>query len=385
MSGTTQRAPQVYIACGGTGGHFFPGVAVARELQREGAVVTLLISGKRIDQQTANSQRDFPTRELPAVSWQPRAPWRFVRGLLHSLRALREIYRQHPPDAVLSMGGFTSAAPVLLGRALGAPVFIHESNTIPGRANRLLAPLADKVFVGFDCARHRFLHTTVETTGTPVRGAFSNLDKAASCIRLGLDPHRPVLLIMGGSQGARAINHLALAAVPQWLRAHPSLQFLHLCGDGEDERVRGVYHSHHATAQVHAFYADMPAALGAADVAVGRAGASSLAEIAAARLPALLVPLPTSADDHQRHNAREFAAQGAALVLEQTANPSEVSAAVQRLLASPVPFRLALGAMDAPQAASRVAAQILSSIQQPSTADRQHAWKGRIPNCSMAA
>ncbi len=373
---TSHAAPRVHIVCGGTGGHFFPGVAVARELQRAGVIVTLLISEKRVDQQAAQSQGDLEICELPAVSWQTRAPWRFLNGLIRSLRKVRTLQLHQRPDAVLAMGGFTSVAPVLMARAAGVPVFLHESNAIPGRANRWLAPLAHQVFVGFESARHRFLHTHVEVTGTPVRDAFFTATCEASRVGLGLDAGRPVLLIMGGSQGARAINHRALAVLPALLKAWPSLQFLHLCGggDGEEARVRAAYEAQGATARVHEFHADMPLVLAAADVAVGRAGASSLAELAAARLPSVLIALPTAADDHQRYNAREFERRGAARMVEQSAGPEELAQALCQLLANRAPVRAALAGMAAPRAAAQVAAHILSCVRPQRSANAPQTW-----------
>jgi len=177
---------------------------------------------------------------------------------------------------------------------------------------------------------------------------------------LGLDVRRPVLLVMGGSQGARGINNLLLAALADLKRTLPDLQLLHLAGAGETERVRRVYERARMDATIHEFLADMPAALGAADIAVSRAGASSLAELAAARLPALLLPYPLAADNHQRYNACSFEAAGGAMVMEQTESPERLVWAIERMFEKSQDMRMSLARLDTPGAAGRVAARVLA-------------------------
>jgi len=355
-------SPRVVIACGGTGGHFFPGAAVGRELMTAGARVTLLVSSKSVDRQAARTQEGMDIREISAAALQRRAPWRFLSGLCRSLTEIHGIYRSDPPSAVLVMGGFTSAAPALLGWLWDVPVFLHESNAIPGRANRLLAPLACGVFAGFGAARGRFLHQSVEVTGTPVRSAFFRLDTADCRARLGLKADRPVVLVMGGSQGARSINELVCGMLPKLLVARPDLQFLHLTGDTDLNSVRSAYRVARGRAVVRAFLNDMPAALGAADVAVGRSGASSLAELAAAGVPAVLVPMPGSADDHQRHNARYYSEAYGAKVVEQSAGPAALRAAILDQLNNPKTGSLPASRDEG--AATRVAVRILEAVCQ---------------------
>jgi len=356
----SHATPRIAIACGGTGGHFFPGVAVGDALQERGAEVMLLISPKKIDRQAARSLEGFSIRELPAVAFSVRSPLGFVRGFWRSLRAVANVFNEDPPAAVLAMGGFTSAAPIVQGWRMGAATFLHESNAIPGRANRLLAPWVDGIFTGLEAARNRFLNTSAIVTGTPVRPGFVGLDRSDCRDRLGLDARRPTLLVMGGSQGARGVNDLLLAALPGLIRARPSWQVLHLTGEGEAERVRRAHERAGRDARVLAFLDDMPAALGAADVAVSRAGASSLAELAAARLPSVLVPYPLAADDHQRHNARGFEAAGGAVMVEQGAPPSQLARAIDCLMKNRNEMRVALARQDAPGAADRVAVQVLA-------------------------
>jgi UDP-N-acetylglucosamine--N-acetylmuramyl-(pentapeptide) pyrophosphoryl-undecaprenol N-acetylglucosamine transferase len=168
----TSVPPRVAIACGGTGGHIFPGLAVAEQLVRRGAAITLLISPKDVDQQAVKSVFGMDVVVLPAVGWSRGGGLGFLRGFAQSFRAVRRLFRDQPPQAVLAMGGFTAAPPVFAARLDGIPAFLHESNTIPGRANRWLARFVDQAFVGFPSTVSRLHVREATVTGTPVRSEF---------------------------------------------------------------------------------------------------------------------------------------------------------------------------------------------------------------------
>ena len=172
MTKPETKTPFVAIACGGTGGHLFPGLAVAEQLKQHGCNVALLISPKEIDQQAVKSANGMEVFTLPAVGLQNGNYFSFAGSFVKSLFAARKIFRQRRPDAVLAMGGFTSAPPIWVGKDLGAKTFLHESNTIPGRANRILSRFVDGAFVGFPEAAARLKTRKVTTTGTPVRPQF---------------------------------------------------------------------------------------------------------------------------------------------------------------------------------------------------------------------
>ena len=216
------KTPFVAIACGGTGGHLFPGLAVAAQLTQRGCAVALLISPKEVDQQAVKSAHGVDIVTLPAVGLQNRNYFSFARSFWQSWCAARKIFKSRPPHAVLAMGGFTSAPPVLAAKKFGARTFLHESNTIPGRANRFLARFVDEAFVGFPEAAARLRARKVTPTGTPVRPQFSAAprhrepDTRNAVLALGLDPDRPTILVMGGSQGASGINEMILATLPCW-------------------------------------------------------------------------------------------------------------------------------------------------------------------------
>ena len=372
MSSTAAKPPFVAIACGGTGGHLFPGLAVAEQLQKRGCTVALLISSKDVDQQAVKSARGMEVFTLPAVGLQNRNYFSFARSFWQSWRATKKIFQARSPQAVLAMGGFTSAPPVLAGNAFGAKTFLHESNTIPGKANRFLARFVDEAFVGFSEAGARFKARKVITTGTPVRPQFQSRDAAECRVALGLDPNRPVVLVMGGSQGANGLNEMILSALPVLGDRASTWQWLHLTGASDFEKVKSAYAARGLNTVVKPFLAEMDLALGAATISVSRSGASSLAEIAAMRLPSLLVPYPTAADNHQLTNALAFEKTGAAKLLEQkNSMPEKVAAALRELIedaAAREKIQTALAQWHAPKAAEQIAEMILAAIAQPEKA-----------------
>lgn len=320
---SAKNKPHVAIGCGGTGGHFFPGIAVAEQLMLRGCDVTLLISSKEVDQEAVKNALGMKVATLPAVGMTRGRLGAFFLGFWKSYAAAKKLFRERPPQAALAMGGFTSAPPVLAGRSFGAATFLHESNTIPGKANRWLAHFVHQAFVGFPTAAGRLHNCNVLCTGTPVRPQFQPAEPESCRVALGLDAKRPTLLIMGGSQGASGINELQLQALPTLQKALPELQFLHLSGPNDLSKVQAGYQQQQARAIVRPFLTEMDLALGAATVAISRAGASSLAELAAMRLPSVLIPYPTAADNHQFYNAKALVDTAAALMLQQKAATGE--------------------------------------------------------------
>jgi UDP-N-acetylglucosamine--N-acetylmuramyl-(pentapeptide) pyrophosphoryl-undecaprenol N-acetylglucosamine transferase len=377
MTTSPAKSPFIAIACGGTGGHLFPGLAVAEQLQQRGCTVALLISPKDVDQQAVKSARGFEIFTLPAVALQNRNYFSFARSFWQSWRASKKIFQTRPPQAVLAMGGFTSAPPVFAGNAFGAKTFLHESNTIPGKANRFLARFVNEAFVGFPEAGSRLKAEKITTTGTPVRPQFQPRDAAECRVLIGLDPNRPVVLVMGGSQGASGLNDMVLSALP--LLVGKNWQWLHLTGTSDFEKVKQAYAARGLNTVVKPFLAEMDLALGAATISASRSGASSLAEIAAMRLPSLLVPYPTAADNHQFINARAFEKTGAAMLLEQkNSTPEKVAAALHELIEDVTvreKIQAALTQWHAPKAAQQIAEIILKVIAQPEKTARSKSKK----------
>src|SRR6266850_3982578 len=250
----THLNPSIAIACGGTGGHLFPGIAVAEKLFQRDCEVTLMISPKEVDQQAVKNISGMNVVTLPAVGLQRGAELAFLRGFGQSWRAARKSFKSRPPNAVIAMGGFTSAPPVLAAKTCGARTFLHESNTIPGRANRWLSRVVNRAFVGFPSTRERLKSRQITLTGTPVRSQF-RLREAAACREgIGMDPARDVVVVMGGSQGAGGINAMVTRALPLFAKLAPDLQWFHLSGPDHVEQLRQAYAASNFRAVVHPFF-----------------------------------------------------------------------------------------------------------------------------------
>lgn len=387
---TLLSASSIVIACGGTGGHVFPGLAVADQLARHGFAPTLFLSPKEIDQQAANTAPGMEIVTLPAVGLSRGHRIAFLRGFVRSYRTARKHFTVRLPRAVLAMGGFTGAPAVLAARRLGVATFLHESNTIPGRANRWLARVVDQVFVGFPQAAARLRHRHVLVTGTPVRRQFEPRDAYPCRVAVGLSPERPVLLVMGGSQGAGGINELVLQTLPRLIQSAPDLQLLHLAGPNDVDKVETACRALRLKAVVQPFFNSMELALGAATVALSRAGASSLAELAAMRVPSVLVPYPRATDNHQFHNARAFEQTGAACLLEQAVATPDTLARLILELARNTALRdrmqAALARWHAPKAAELIAGEILRTIEtEPGETECGGETAGQCPASPRAA
>ena len=367
MSDQLTPPARIAIACGGTGGHLFPGLAVAERLLQRNCPVMLLVSPKDVDQQAVQQAAGMEILTLPAVGLTRGRRLAFLRGFIRSYRAALTAFAAQPPRAALAMGGFTSAPPLLAAKRLGARTFLHESNTIPGRANRWLARVVNGAFCGFPSTAARLPQRRTTVTGTPVRPQFRPRDAGACRASLGLDPARPVVLVMGGSQGAQAINQLVVALLPAVARQTREWQWLHLAGPADAEIVKRSYAALNLTAVVHPFLSEMDLALGAATAAISRAGASSLAELAAVRVPAVLVPYPWAVDNHQFHNGRAFEASGAARLLAQSeANPDTLLPVLRDVMENPSTregMQAALSRWHSPRAAEEIAETILASLE----------------------
>jgi UDP-N-acetylglucosamine--N-acetylmuramyl-(pentapeptide) pyrophosphoryl-undecaprenol N-acetylglucosamine transferase len=222
------------------------------------------------------------------------------------------------------MGGFTSTAPVLAGRMRGVSTFIHESNAVPGKANRLTARMVRAVLLGFKECAPFFPKARTEVTGTPIRTELKRLDRHVARQRLGLREDLTTLLVMGGSQGASGINQAIIKSLPS-LQDVP-LQVIHLSGGRDERLVADNYRRENIPAFVAAFHHRMEEVYSATDLIVARAGAASLAEFASFSLPGILIPFPYAADDHQSRNAEIFARAEAAILLKESELSGELLA-----------------------------------------------------------
>ncbi len=357
---------KILIACGGTGGHLFPGIAVAEALRAAGHETRLLISEKKVDQEASAKYSHLKFETVPAVAKPPTLSPRmvpFLWNLWGSIRHCRNLIRHFGADAVLGMGGFTSLPPVYAAHKLGLRTFIHDSNARPGRANVMTSRYASRVFLGFEAATSFFPNLPTCVTGTPARPEILTLpSREDAAAMFSLDPNKTTILVTGGSQGARKLNELAALAATRWPDA---IQVLHIAGASDADRVREISHQR-PNHRVLGFCDQMGAAYALADLVIARAGASSLTEIALAGHPSILVPFPFAADDHQTANARVFADAGAALLVQERDLDAPKLAAMADSILNDLPtykrMAKAATALAIPDAALRVRDAILSTL-----------------------
>jgi UDP-N-acetylglucosamine--N-acetylmuramyl-(pentapeptide) pyrophosphoryl-undecaprenol N-acetylglucosamine transferase len=305
-----QNAP-VLIMAGGTGGHIFPGLAVAETLRAQGVPVVWLgaVGGMETKVVPAHgvALKTVPVGGLRGKGLATRllAPLMLARALFASVRVLLAV----KPRSVLSMGGYVAGPGGVAARLLRRPLLVHEQNRVAGFTNRKLAAHAQRVMEGFADTL-----PNAEWVGNPVRGAIASLPAPAA--RMSGHGGRPRLLVLGGSLGARALN----LALPQALALLPEAtrpEVLHQCGSRGLDEAREAYAKAGVDAQIVPFIEDMAGAYAWADLAVCRAGALTLAELTAAGLGAVLVPFPHAVDDHQTRNAEALVAAGAAEVVQE--------------------------------------------------------------------
>ncbi|HUT36173.1 MAG TPA: undecaprenyldiphospho-muramoylpentapeptide beta-N-acetylglucosaminyltransferase [Planctomycetota bacterium] len=324
---------KIALAGGGTGGHLFPGLAVAEELRRRDPAARLLLLCTDRDEAYDATQELGIERVVVPATHAGSLPRRLAALLPALVRSLRAIAR-FKPDAVVGLGGYGSLAPVLCATLRGIPCVLLEQNVIPGRSNRLLARLVDEVEAQWEeSVPHFHKRGRVRVTGNPVRGFIQRRERAACAAELGLDPALPTLLVMGGSQGARPLNTLVLSALPILATSGVRMQAVHLSGAADCDRLRAAYEQYTVPARVFGFLEDMSLAYSACDLALSRAGGTSIAELTALGIPAILVPYPHAMDNHQLHNAGVLERRGAALVLEQaTLSPHGLAHRLAELL-----------------------------------------------------
>jgi UDP-N-acetylglucosamine--N-acetylmuramyl-(pentapeptide) pyrophosphoryl-undecaprenol N-acetylglucosamine transferase len=309
------------VSCGGTGGHLSPGIALAEGLRSRGHEARLLISQKQVDARLAEKYPDIQFERLPGTgfSWRPGLLLRCLVTQAHAFWFCLRLLRQIRPQAVVGFGGFTSAPLVLAAWLLGVPSALHESNRVPGLAIRTFGRLARRVYLPTGIRLDGIRAHATRHVGLPVRREIRRLAPAAARAALGLDPHQRVLVVLGGSQGAAALNDWARQQL-EFLAAE-GIQLYVVTGLGKgragtlelrtkDGRpVRAVF---------SAFCDRMGELMSAADLVVSRAGAGTLAELIRCETPAILVPYPQAADNHQQANAAYFERQGGGVVVPQT-------------------------------------------------------------------
>lgn len=364
---TNERGQNMHIimAGGGTGGHLFPGLALARQLgaTRPGIEITFIGTAHGLDLEIV-PRTGYPIDVVAAgrgspLNWRhPSNLPRFVTAVFQSVQLLR-MYR---PAAVVALGGFAAAAPGIAARLLGVPLVILEQNTVPGKVNRLLGRWAERVYLQFRDARAHFPAGKAKFLdfGTPLREKIYALSQEPPC-------RGEALLVVGGSQGAARLNEIVSQAVPA-IVARLHCPIIHVTGAADEERMRALYKEKGVEVEVVGFCSQMEQVLKRARLVISRAGAGGIADVAAAGLPSILVPLPTAAANHQYFNAKWLADQGAARLCEQGALTPEKLAAEVCALWEDAPAREEMARLARraarPEAAREIADDILALLDE---------------------
>src|ERR1043166_3695625 len=319
---------RVLIAGGGTGGHVIPALAIARELKAHHNGEVLFVGTARGMENRLVPQAGFGLMRVKVGALKNVSLITRMRTLFDLPRAVvdaRKIIKVFNPDVVVGVGGYASGPAMAAAIMMHIPTLAFEPNYVPGFANKIVGHRVSAAAVHFEQTQKYF--NNAQVVGVPVRADFFKTAPR--------DPNTPpTLLVFGGSQGAQAINRAMTAAAPEVLRQIPALRIIHQTGEREYNDVQAAYAQAGINAEVSAFIDDMPAAFARADLLLCRSGASTVAEITAAGKPAIFVPFPRAADDHQRRNAEAIAASGAAVLIAQAElTPHGLAQTVTQLLA----------------------------------------------------
>jgi len=333
----SEKPFKALFAAGGTGGHLFPAIAVAEELAHitEGNCALEFIGTADRIEATIVPKHGYPFYTIPIAGLQKlfslstlKLPMRIVQSVIKS----RQILQETKPDCVICAGAYLSYPVGLAASQLGIPLFLMESNAFPGKTIKRLAPRATRIYATFEESRRHFspsIAGKIEVPGNPVRSNLSDLpDKTAARLALGFAPDKPTVFIFGGSLGARSINSAVLSSLEQFRAA--GIQVLWQTGKSYTPSPN----MNTDGALVMQFVDDMRTMYAAADVIVSRAGATTIAELAIIRKPAILVPFPQAANDHQTGNARALASEGAAIMLPDNDVKDRLFSSVQGLLSN---------------------------------------------------
>jgi len=358
----------IAIASGGTGGHLYPTIAVADEIKRlePSAKILFIGTADRIEsREVPRAGYPFEAIKIAAPKKNIRSlfsfPIRFLGAVMHS----RKLLKAFAPSSVLCGGAYLSVPVGVAARMLGIPVVLLEINSVAGKANKLLSRWAKKIYLAYPESASQFVGVDVSgiaTSGTPVRTGFGShhVDQRAARLAYGFDPDRKTILIFGGSLGARAINRAVASNAAALLEQGYSI--LWQIGKGNDAKKFQEDFANERNIRVEEYIYEMEQAYAAADLVVCRAGASSLAELAALGKPAILVPFPDAAENHQEANARAFEAVGAALVLRDSELSERIAETITSLSESALEaMSIAMKHRENKEAAKIVAQWLIAS------------------------
>lgn len=307
----------IIIAGGGTGGHLFPGIAVAEEfLRRDPQNRVIFIGTNRGIEHRLLGPLGYGLEEIDVEGLKGRGLKALIKGLYaipNSMLQSRRIFADFRPDIVIGVGGYASGPAVMAACLMGIPTAIAEQNALAGNTNRILGKFVDKIFLTYEQSKKQFAAEKVLMTGNPIRAAIACGLGQAVAKRL-----RRRILIFGGSQGAAAINKTVVAMLPLMQKMKDKISVVHQTGERDLAMVRQAYEQYGIASEVSPFIVDMVSAYAASDLIICRAGATSLSEITAAGRASILIPFPWAANDHQTLNAQAMVEAGAALMIRES-------------------------------------------------------------------
>ncbi len=327
---------KVIIAGGGTGGHLFPGLAVAEALKERGVTDILFVGTEKGIEARVIPREGYRVQFIRSRGIVGKSLLRSIEGfytLFFSIIDSLRILRSFRPDIVIGVGGYASFGPIFVSRLMGIPSVILEQNSIPGLANRILGRFSSAVCITYHESFHFFPPSKTILTGNPIRRRIADGSREGGYRLFGLSPQKDTVFIFGGSSGATSINRAMLSALKELLDLKDSVQFLHQTGDRDYELVKDAYRSYGMSGTVAPFIYQMPEAYAVADIIISRAGATTLAEITALGKAAILIPYPYAAGRHQEYNAKKLHEMGAAIMIPDNEITGErLAAEIKRLL-----------------------------------------------------
>lgn len=336
----SEKSLKVVLAGGGTGGHLFPGIAIAQELMARNSQneVVFASTGNQFEQRVL-SKMNFALERISVEGIKGRGLWNQVKsicklpkGIIQSMR----IVIRFKPNLIVGLGSYSAGPVVLAAWLLRKKIVLHEQNLLPGITNRMLARFAVRIFVSFEDTKVRFAPQKVQFTGNPVRHDILNYAGHHVAEEEREARQKPfTILIIGGSQGAHRIN-LAVIEALEYLTIKEKLAFVHQAGAADEKTVKDAYGGHHITSQVGSFFDHMAALYQDADLIICRAGATTVAEITALGKAVIFIPFPYAADNHQVLNAQSLSKCGAAeMILEKDLNGNILAEKIQYYASHP--------------------------------------------------
>lgn len=358
---------RLLVAASGTGGHLFPAIATAEQLSD--CEIEWLGVPNRLETQLVPQQ--YPLHLIAVEGFQKRfglGTLRIMNRLVGSIALVRRILQQGKFQGVVTTGGYIAAPAIIAARSLGLPTILHESNALPGKVTRWLSPWCSVVALGFEVTSQYLPRARTVCVGTPIRSRFRHVTPETPLPNLPIPKDAPLIVVVGGSQGAVAVNQLVRQCAPAWFEA--GAWIVHLTGES-DPNAGDLTHPQYFALP---FYSDMAELLWRANLAISRAGAGTLTELALTHTPSLLIPYPFAAEDHQAYNAAVFAAAGAAQVCRQSdLTPELLREKVSNLIQSPERLQemaQAAGKLAIADSAEQLAALVRATLKASTVRER---------------